>query len=124
MYWENVLKEVLNKNSGQQSFAFTNIQSEKKVKAPTNEEGKKITYKSYAIGNSHPGVCFTKREAECMVWMLRGKTINGVAEKLKLSPRTVEFYLKNMKIKLSCRTKSDLIGAIHASDFMAGVDFL
>jgi DNA-binding CsgD family transcriptional regulator len=66
---------------------------------------------------------FTKREAECMVLLLRGKTINSVANILKLSPRTVEYYIKNMKSKLGCRTKFELIDLVYASEFMNNIDF-
>jgi len=58
-----------------------------------------------------------------MIWLLKGKTINGVATILELSPRTVEYYIKNMKTKVGCRTKFELIDLIHASDFIKNVGF-
>ncbi|CAL7961747.1 hypothetical protein GAMM_250068 [Gammaproteobacteria bacterium] len=58
-----------------------------------------------------------------MVWLLKGKTINSIAVLLDLSPRTVEYYIKNMKAKIGCRTKFELIDLVYASDFMESVDF-
>ena len=72
----------------------------------------------YSLGNKYGRVYFTKREAECMVLLLKGKTINGVANNLNLSPRTVEYYVKNMKSKTGCRTKFELIDRVYASDFL------
>lgn len=91
-------------------------------------ESKKITIGTkslvvYGLGNKYSGKYFTKREAECMALLLKGKTIHSVAIMLKISPRTVEYYIKNMKAKLGCRTKFELIDLVYASDFMQHFDF-
>lgn len=78
---------------------------------------------AYGLGSKYGDIYFTKREAECMVLLLRGKTICGVAHKLSLSPRTVEYYIKNMKTKIGCRTKFELVDLVHASEFLQNVDF-
>ena len=78
---------------------------------------------AYGLGGKYGTAYFTRREAECMVLLLKGKTINSVADRLKLSPRTVEYYVKNMKSKLGCRTKFELIDMVYASDFLKNVDF-
>lgn len=131
MYWDKVLEEVLNKDSAQQSFAFTNLADFNSKKKNQDDESKKLankaqrgkTLKIYRLGEKFGTVYFTRREAECMVWLLKGKTISRVAMELGLSPRTVEFYLKNMKVKLGCRTKFELVEKVLDSEFMAGVDF-
>jgi DNA-binding CsgD family transcriptional regulator len=55
---------------------------------------------------------FTKRENEVMHYLVRGKTAKGIADKLKLSQRTVECYLVNLKHKLGASNKSELIEKI------------
>ena len=65
-----------------------------------------------------PGVYFTYRETQCMTELMRGKTIKSTGETLGLSPRTVEYYLKNMKSKLKCRTKSELMQLIAGSEMV------
>lgn len=77
----------------------------------------------YGLGDKYGSVYFTKREAECMVLLLKGKTISNVANVLNLSPRTVEYYIKNMKSKLGCRTKFELVEMVYASEFMQRIDF-
>jgi DNA-binding CsgD family transcriptional regulator len=59
----------------------------------------------------------TQREAECVVYLLRGLTTRATAETLQLSHRTVEFYLTNIKEKLACVNKTALIVKIENSDF-------
>lgn len=114
MHWNALLEEVLNKSA-------------KKIVYPSVESGNanhpKELKKIY-LGLHFPGIYFTNRESEVMVQLLQGKTISAVAGTLQLSPRTVEFYVKNMKSKLGCRTKSELIGKVFVSDFIKNVDFM
>lgn len=51
----------------------------------------------------------TKRQKECLFYLSRGMTIKQIANKLALSPRTVEHYLDVVKDKLGCHSKSQLI---------------
>lgn len=53
--------------------------------------------------------CLSKREAECLYFLLRGNTAKNIANILRLSPRTVEHYLENVKMKFNVRTKTELI---------------
>jgi DNA-binding CsgD family transcriptional regulator len=64
------------------------------------------------------GIYFTRREAECLYYLLHGMTIVSTAEQLALSPRTVEFYVKNMKEKMRVRSKSDLMECLHEVGFL------
>lgn len=42
---------------------------------------------------------FSKREQECLMCIQKGKSAKEIARILDLSPRTVEFYIQNMKKK-------------------------
>ena len=118
-YWDMVLDEVLNKKSTRHftSESFSNTET-KQIKIKPRRK-----LKMYSLGEKFKGIHFSRREAECMAHFLRGRTVRSAADKLDLSPRTVEFYLRNMKRKLNCRTKSELIELISDSDFMKNVDF-
>ena len=124
MYWDNVLKEIRNKKSNQQFFAFTNLNA---LHAKNDTKLAKATPrpkpKRYYLGKKYPQVYFTRREAECMLLLIHGKTIKEAAKIIGLSYRTVEFYLKNMKIKLNCNSRSQLIGQALDSDFLQQIDF-
>ena len=79
---------------------------------------KKYRAKIYKLGKQFKDIYFSRREGDCMICLLQGKTIKGTAETLNLSPRTVEYYVKNMKAKLNCRTKPKLIELVLQSDFL------
>lgn len=51
----------------------------------------------------------SKREKEIFILFIQGKTIAEVAHLVHLSPRTIEGYLINLKSKLQCESKSELI---------------
>lgn len=67
-------------------------------------------------GDEFENIHFTNRETECIAHLLKGKTIKATAHALGLSPRTVEFYLNNMKQKLGCNTKSKLVELLYNND--------
>lgn len=54
----------------------------------------------------------SKRQAQCLQYLLEGKSAKQTANMLNLSTRTIEFYLDNMKKKMNCRTKLELAGKV------------
>jgi DNA-binding CsgD family transcriptional regulator len=117
MYWDKVLNEVLNKST-LRLFTLKPCYHKKEIK--TNHRRKRGMYK---LGGKFNDIYFTRREAECMVQLLNGKTMRNAAKVLDLSVRTVEFYVKNMYKKLNCRTKIELIDLVMQSDFLNSIDF-
>jgi DNA-binding CsgD family transcriptional regulator len=53
------------------------------------------------------------RQLQCSKLLLSGKTASQIGLKLGLSKRTVEYYLDNVKAKLNCGNKVELILKIH-----------
>lgn len=51
----------------------------------------------------------SKREAECLHYLIAGKTMKETSILLDLSPRTVEGYITRLKNKTGCTFKSELI---------------
>lgn len=56
----------------------------------------------------HHASRLSKRERECLLSLLEGKTAKETAAHLGLSPRTVESYFENVKNKLDCWNKGEL----------------
>ncbi len=63
------------------------------------------------INNYH----LSKREVEVIHHTISGKTAKQIAKILNLSPRTIEHYLENIKIKMNIATKNDLLEKFYAS---------
>lgn len=51
----------------------------------------------------------TNKEKECAKFLINGCSAKEVARLLNISNRTVEFHLSNIKTKLGCRNKAQLI---------------
>ena len=54
----------------------------------------------------------TDRQIECCRLLLNGKTAKETAGMLELSTRTVEYYLNNVKVKMNCKNKAELIAKL------------
>lgn len=51
----------------------------------------------------------SSRQLSCITHLVEGYTIREIADLQNLSPRTVESYINNVKYKLHCRNKAELI---------------
>ncbi len=51
----------------------------------------------------------SKREAECLFYLIRGMTMKAIGKILGISERTVENHIAKIKDKFDCRKKDDLI---------------
>ncbi len=62
---------------------------------------------------------FSQREVQTMELIIDGLTVPKVAVKLNLSPRTVEFYVKNLRSKLQCVSKRELVLLLKQQNILA-----
>lgn len=51
----------------------------------------------------------SKRESVCLFYLVRGKSAQDIANILHISKRTVEKHIENIKDKLNCKKKSEVI---------------
>lgn len=126
-YWNALLHEVLTKSATQpillsdENFSTAGnltFHTEKKFifkKSPRD-------LRTYYLGDTFPNIYLTKREAESMFWLVQCHTIDEAACKMHLSPRTLEFYIKNLKLKLRCKSKKMLIEKVLQSDLLAQLE--
>jgi DNA-binding NarL/FixJ family response regulator len=134
-YWQQVLNEVLNRQDPKQRAFFTCVKDYTKPSPSSSpmltlaepSPPKKIVkapalLKKYGLGKAFPEVFLTRREAQVAFHLTQGLSVAKVAETLNLSRRTVEFYVNNMKCKLSCKSKSELVMKIMQSEFLALTD--
>ena len=58
---------------------------------------------------------FSKREMECLDYLLQGYTFKMIGRAMGLSPRTIEAYVKNMRLKVGAKNKKALVDRFLAS---------
>lgn len=57
----------------------------------------------------HPLLFFSAQELRCVFYLSQGKTAKEVARLMKLSPRTIEHYIDNIRRKTGYRRKVEII---------------
>ena len=73
-------------------------------------EGKKYKEQfSYVLDNVYLEANLTSRLSECLFFLIRGKSAKVIAKILSISPRTVEGYIEEIRHRLGCENKSELI---------------
>ena len=122
-HWLDVLDRVRAKDTGANEdppeLANKSSVSGNSIEAVL--DGVLFDKKRYYFDKDNPDAYLTCREAQCMYYLLHGCTIMKTAEKLQLSHRTVEFYVKNIKMKLNLMTKSELIAYMMRVNFLSCV---
>ncbi len=63
-----------------------------------------------------PVLVLSKREQDCIQYLLKNKTNAEIGKALGLSTRTIEFYINNLKIKLFCYSKKSLVRKLQQLD--------
>ena len=76
----------------------------KKVQQQASPSKKRIT-----CDHILPGSYLTQQEYRCLSHLIEGLTVKKTADQLDLSPRTVEFYLANIKTRFNVKKKRNLI---------------
>jgi len=76
---------------------------------PLSEEDIKTFMKKAAASNADPYELLTDRQREVLHLVVEGYTSAEIADRLVISPRTVEFHRSNLMRKLGARTQADLI---------------
>lgn len=58
-------------------------------------------------------VRLTQREAQCLSYLSNGEPTKKIARELAISPRTVDIHINNLKRKLDCHTRIELISRLN-----------
>lgn len=112
----------------EQAAGLLNKVNQRRIKIPTvydkivsNEQG--LPYKEHSIDlegvlrlkkiHLPNGLTLSAREYACAKLLARGLSTRLIAQALFISPRTVEAHLDNLKHKLRCETKLDLLRTLN-----------
>lgn len=77
----------------------------------------KFKNKYFYLTGPYENIYFTRREAECLAQLTLGFSLKKTSDLLNLSPRTIETYLNNVKNKLGCNKKSEVISILLQNGF-------
>ncbi len=116
-YWDQLEREVMNKSNTTYFFGLTNLGDEYKLIYNSEDSTTRLPSKQYYLKKPWEEIYLTQREAECVQLCLMGKSMKQVGVDLDLSPRTIEFYLKNIKEKMGIRKKSELLSVFNEMHF-------
>ncbi len=61
------------------------------------------------VSDKYSDISFTKREIECLFFILRNKSAKEIGKFLQISSRTVEDYIEKIKIKTGAQSKNQII---------------
>lgn len=122
-YWQVVLAEVLNKESLDYNFVYTNMGPVEDLKSNRFGSEAQANYRRVRVelDGEFSGIYLTPREVDCLVVLSTGCTVKFAARELNLSHRTVEFYLKNLKAKFGCATKGELLAIVAEADLLSQI---
>ncbi len=83
-----------------------------------------LGYRGEAFWLSEPfiGVALTRRETQLLFLICQGYTNQSASERMHLSVRTTEYYIKNLRRKILAKSKAHLVKQILLTDFMQRVD--
>lgn len=124
-YWDSVLQEVMHKDDEQVQFRFTDLgRSLIRDRRHGHAFNGKHRTPAYYLGGKYGNLYFTKREAESLYYLLQGMTNAQVGQVLGLSARTIEFYLKNMKLKVGVRTKVELLELVRETELVNKLEWV
>jgi DNA-binding CsgD family transcriptional regulator len=73
----------------------------------------KIVHKpKYPINTPYGKVKLSRRETQCILYMIKGLTTKEVAVYMDVSRKTVEKYIESVKSKTGCNSRSELISTV------------
>ncbi len=81
------------------------VPPDKSFKAPP----KNILPDNYPLILSKTGTPLSTRELDCMAFIANGRTAKEIGKLMKISNRTVEAHIYNIKNKLDCNRKSEIV---------------
>jgi DNA-binding CsgD family transcriptional regulator len=74
------------------------------------------TFKKLFLNIENSLIYLTKKEIECVTYMVLGKTSREISQLLHISLRTVETHFESIRNKTGCNTRSELIGFLYNRD--------
>ncbi|HEV2613222.1 MAG TPA: helix-turn-helix transcriptional regulator [Gammaproteobacteria bacterium] len=72
--------------------------------------------KPFRFNSTLLDISFTERQTECLYYLSRGYSAKDIARVLNISHRTIESFINQIKIKLHCTRKQEIIKFINENN--------
>lgn len=102
MYWNRLIHEAMRQEASH-APGFKQWWEQVRSRMELRERA------TYDLIGDLEGVRLTQREAECVVEASLGYTNKETARHLQISPRTVEYYLQNVRMKTQSDNRFDML---------------
>ena len=76
---------------------------------------------NFSLNYTANSIKLTKRQSEVLFFLLRGKTVKQIAQILDISFRTIDQYLKELRLKFNVDTKYELIDKAILHGFLSTI---
>lgn len=79
---------------------------------------KLLRNKKYIVKTEQEEVVLSRKEAECALYLLKGLRSKHIAREMGVAPRTIEYHIENIRSKLNCDVRTDLIAKLTSGNFL------
>lgn len=120
-YWKRLLKEIKNQNNDQywRCFSFhAELENKNFIKVHEKTPNKEVAGQRVYLESLGSEIYLTPREVTVSVLLCQGLKCKQIAKQLNISDRTVEFYIRNLKLKFNCRFKIELINIFNQLKYL------
>ena len=76
----------------------------------------------YYVNERHPKIYLTPRELEISAFLIHHYRYKSIGHHLSLSPRSIEFYIYNLRLKFHCKDKKSLIAILKKIEIVKNFD--
>ncbi|CDZ78385.1 DNA-binding transcriptional activator UhpA [Legionella massiliensis] len=103
-------KVILAANQAIIGTAFSRVELKSSILKKLLDKSLNIKFPLYyTIARQYGEYNLNKRETESLFYLMRGYTAKEIAQRLGLSPKTIEYHIEQLKNKLGCSKKSELV---------------
>lgn len=121
---DSFISYFLNKASPLISIANKNRIYVKSTDIHNNENKLQNFYQSITLNKVYfKNILLSKQETLCLLYSMLGKTSKKISKIMDISPRTVDTYINNIKIKTNCIDRTSMIEEAFQSEVLKGILF-
>jgi DNA-binding CsgD family transcriptional regulator len=117
-YFNRELQGVLDLENqdiyGELMFACSELCTLSKV---NKEISHPFEIQKFYLSGERDDIYLSKRETECLFYLSKGNTVKEIGKSLSISPRTVEVYIENAKMKTQLKSKVELLNMFEEEGF-------